>query len=57
MHLLPEVDVENFSGEVEVDVGVVGVVPCVGDCQIQGHVLHPSEGQVRFTEQPDEYRK
>lgn len=53
MHLLPEVDVENFSGEVEVDVGVVGVVPCVGDRQVQGHVLHPSKGQVRFTEQPD----
>lgn len=32
--LLPEVDVENFAGEVEVDVGVVGVVSSVGD----GHV-------------------
>lgn len=57
MHLLPEVDVENVSGEVEVDVGVVGVVSCVGDRQVQGHVLHPSEGQVRFTVQPDGYRK
>lgn len=56
-HLLPEVDVENLSGEVEVDVGVVGVVPRVGDGQVEGHVLHPSQGQVRLAEQPDGSRK
>lgn len=45
--LLPEVDVENFSGEVEVDVGVVGIIPSVGDSHIQGNVTHSTKSQMR----------
>lgn len=52
-HLLPEVDVENFSGEVEVDVGVVGIISSVGDCEVQRHVLHSSQSQVGFVMEPD----
>ncbi len=52
-NLLPEVDVENFSGKVKVNVGVVGVVPSVGDGQVQRDVLHSSEGQMWFAVQPD----
>ena len=49
--LLPIVDVENFPGEVEVDIGVVGVVSCVGDGDVQRHVLHSSQGQMGFAMQ------
>lgn len=51
--LLPEVDVGNFSGEVEVDVGVIGVIPSVGDGQVQRDVLHSSKSQMGFAVQPD----
>lgn len=45
-NLLPEVDVENLSGEVEVDVSVVGVIPRVGDGQVERDVLHSPQGQM-----------
>lgn len=59
---MPEVDVENFSGEVEVDVGVVGIISGIWDCDIQRDILHSSEGQMGFAMQSsgdirDEIRK
>lgn len=55
--LLPEVDVENLPGKVEVDVGVVGVVSGVGDGDVQGDVSHCSQCQMRFDVHPVWCRK
>lgn len=51
-YLLPHLDEVKLSGEVEEDVGVVCIVAGIEYGQVDGDVLHPSQGQIRLPVYP-----
>lgn len=45
-YLLPHVDEEELPGNVEGHIGIIGVVPKVGNGDVQRNILHGPQSQV-----------
>lgn len=45
-YLLPHVDEEELSRKIEGHVGIISIVPKVGDGDVQGDILHGSQSQI-----------